>query len=45
MSCIRRFDHVGITVASLNAAIAFFEALGLEAENRLFVNGESLTPP
>jgi catechol 2,3-dioxygenase-like lactoylglutathione lyase family enzyme len=42
MAYIRRFDHVGITVADLDAAIAFFEALGLEAETRMFVEGEFL---
>jgi catechol 2,3-dioxygenase-like lactoylglutathione lyase family enzyme len=42
MSYIRHFVHVGITVADLDAAMAFFEALGLEAENRMFVEGEFL---
>lgn len=37
---IRRFDHVGITVADLDAATAFFVALGLEVEGRTFVEGE-----
>ncbi|TCI98818.1 VOC family protein [Aeromicrobium sp. IC_218] len=37
-----RFDHVGITVADLDAALAFFEKLGLEAEGRTFVEGEFL---
>jgi catechol 2,3-dioxygenase-like lactoylglutathione lyase family enzyme len=32
MSHIRRFDHVGITVADLDAATQFFVALGLEIE-------------
>jgi catechol 2,3-dioxygenase-like lactoylglutathione lyase family enzyme len=40
MSHIRRFDHVGITVADLDAVTAFFVALGLEAEGRAFVEGE-----
>lgn len=31
-SFIRRFDHVGITVSDLDAAISFFEALGLELQ-------------
>ena len=42
MSYIRRFDHVGITVADLDAAIEFFQALGMEAEGRMFVEGEFL---
>ena len=42
MSHIRRFDHVGITVADLDAAAAFFVALGLEVENRMFIEGEFL---
>jgi catechol 2,3-dioxygenase-like lactoylglutathione lyase family enzyme len=40
MSHIRRFDHVGITVADLEAATDFFVALGLEVEGRGFVEGE-----
>jgi catechol 2,3-dioxygenase-like lactoylglutathione lyase family enzyme len=40
MTQLRAFDHVGITVADLDAAIAFFVALGLEAEGRTFVEGE-----
>lgn len=42
MSHVRHFDHVGITVADLDAATAFFVALGLEVENRMFVEGEFL---
>jgi catechol 2,3-dioxygenase-like lactoylglutathione lyase family enzyme len=42
MSHVRRFDHVGITVADLDTVTAFFVALGLEAENRMFVEGEFL---
>lgn len=42
MTPIRRFDHVGITVADLDAALAFFEKLGLEADGRTFVEGEFL---
>ena len=34
------FDHVGITVADLDAATAFFVGLGLEIEGRTFVEGE-----
>ena len=37
---LRAFDHVGITVADLEAAMAFFVGLGLEAEGRTFVEGE-----
>ena len=37
---LKAFDHVGITVADLDAATAFFEALGLEVEGRAAVEGE-----
>jgi catechol 2,3-dioxygenase-like lactoylglutathione lyase family enzyme len=40
VSRIRRFDHVGITVEDLDAATAFFVGLGLEAEGRMFMEGE-----
>jgi catechol 2,3-dioxygenase-like lactoylglutathione lyase family enzyme len=40
MSHIRRFDHVGITVADLDTVTAFFVGLGLEVEGRAFVEGE-----
>ena len=40
MSHIRRFDHVGITVADLDTATAFFVGLGLEVDGRTFVEGE-----
>ena len=40
MPHIRRFDHVGITVADLDAATEFFVGLGLEVEGRTFVEGE-----
>ena len=40
MSQIRRFDHVGITVADLDAVTAFFVGLGLEVEGRMFMEGE-----
>lgn len=36
---LRAFDHVGITVADLDRAIAFFQALGLEVEGRTTVEG------
>ena len=42
MSYVRRFDHVGITVADLDVVTAFFVALGLEVEGRTFVEGEFL---
>jgi len=42
MSHVRRFDHVGITVADLDAVAEFFVALGLEIEGRTFVEGEFL---
>ena len=37
---IRRFDHVGITVADLDAVTAFFVGLGLEVDGRTLVEGE-----
>ncbi|MBV9951018.1 MAG: VOC family protein [Acidimicrobiia bacterium] len=40
MAHVRRFDHVGITVADLDAATAFFVALGLEVEGRTVLEGE-----
>jgi catechol 2,3-dioxygenase-like lactoylglutathione lyase family enzyme len=40
MAPILRFDHVGITVADLDAATAFFVGLGLEVEGRMFMEGE-----
>lgn len=42
MTHIRRFDHVGITVADLDRAIDFFVDLGLEVEGRAFLEGEFL---
>ena len=43
MSPVRRFDHVGITVADLNTVTAFFVGLGLEVEGtRMIVEGEFL---
>src|SRR3954466_13544450 len=42
MSQIRRFDHIGITVADLDTGTAFFVGLGLEVEGRTFVEGEFL---
>jgi catechol 2,3-dioxygenase-like lactoylglutathione lyase family enzyme len=40
MARIRRFDHVGITVADLDAATTFFVGLGFEVEGRMFMEGE-----
>src|SRR6476469_5352302 len=40
MGHLRAFDHVGITVANLDAATAFFVGLGLEVEGQAFVEGE-----
>ena len=37
MARVRRFDHVGITVADLNVVTTFFVALGMEVEGRMFV--------
>ncbi len=40
MTPVRRFDHVGITVADLATVTAFFVGLGLEVEGTTFVEGE-----
>lgn len=40
MATVLRFDHVGITVADLENAVAFFVLLGLEVEGRTVVEGE-----
>lgn len=40
MSAVPRFDHVGVTVADLDTATAFFVGLGLEVEGRAFLEGE-----
>jgi catechol 2,3-dioxygenase-like lactoylglutathione lyase family enzyme len=40
MGAIRSFDHVGVTVADLEAVTAFFVGLGLEVEGRTTVEGE-----
>ncbi len=42
MGKIQRFDHVGITVANLDAAIDFFLKLGLELDVRMPMTGEFL---
>lgn len=40
MTHVKRFDHVGITVADLETATGFFVALGLEVEGTGEVRGE-----
>ena len=40
MSPIKRFDHVGITVADLDTATAFFVGLGFEIEGRMVMEGK-----
>ncbi len=40
MTHIRRFDHIGITVADLDSATSFFVGLGLEVEGTGSVEGE-----
>lgn len=40
MPRIRSFDHVGITVADIDKAAAFFVGLGFEVEGRTFMEGE-----
>ena len=42
MSPIRSFDHVGITVADLDAATGFFVGPGFEIEGRTDLEGEFL---
>ncbi|HEX4219163.1 MAG TPA: VOC family protein [Acidimicrobiales bacterium] len=42
MSPFRRFDHVGVTVADLDAATGFFVGLGFEIEGRTVLEGEFL---
>ena len=42
MAGIKHFDHVGITVADLDAALDFFVSLGMELEGRMFMEGEFL---
>jgi len=37
---VLRFDHVGITVADLDRATAFFVGLGLQVEGRMLIEGE-----
>ena len=40
MSRVKQLDHVGITVADLDTATAFFVDLGLEVEGRTFLEGD-----
>ena len=40
MPGVQRFDHVGITVADLDAVTAFFVGLGCEVEGRMSMEGE-----
>jgi catechol 2,3-dioxygenase-like lactoylglutathione lyase family enzyme len=42
MTQLKSFDHIGVTVADLDAAVEFFTGLGLEVEGRTFVEGEFL---
>ena len=42
MSPIRRFDHVGITVADLETVTEFFVGLGFELEGRTALEGDFL---
>src|SRR5262247_3632747 len=37
---LQRMDNVGIVVESLEAAISFFEELGLELEGRMMIEGD-----
>jgi len=40
VGAIRRFDHIGITVADLDLVTDFFVALGLEVQGRTPIEGE-----
>jgi catechol 2,3-dioxygenase-like lactoylglutathione lyase family enzyme len=40
VATVRRFDHVGITVADLDTVAAFFVGLGFAVEGRMFMEGE-----
>jgi catechol 2,3-dioxygenase-like lactoylglutathione lyase family enzyme len=42
MGFVQRFDHVGITVSDLDAVTAFFVGLGMEADQKMTVEGEFL---
>ena len=39
MTQIKNFDHIGVTVTDLDAAVGFFTGLGLEEEGRGLVEG------
>ena len=43
MSHIKQLDHVGITVADLDTAAAFFVDLGLKVERQTFLKPQSST--
>ena len=45
MSPIRRFDHVGITVADLDTVTAFFVGLGLVVEGPAWSSRASSSTP
>lgn len=40
MAAFPRFDHLGVTVADLETATAFFVGLGFAVEGRTFVEGD-----
>lgn len=42
MTRIKRFDHVGITVADPDATVEFFVGLGLEVDGRTVIEGDFL---
>lgn len=42
MGFVKRFDHVGITVADLDMAVAFFVGLGLRVEGTTGLEGDFL---
>ncbi|MEV4206219.1 VOC family protein [Nocardia salmonicida] len=42
MGFVQHFDHVGITVADLDTVTAFFVSLGLQADQKMAVEGEFL---
>ncbi|KQO37375.1 MULTISPECIES: VOC family protein [unclassified Aeromicrobium] len=42
MTQLPRLDHVNVTVADLDATIAFFTGLGLELDARMTIEGEFL---